>query len=91
MLTPDNKSAIITLLNWKCTEDSCTQADTKIRGLKVKAQLPFAAAKLYSATHGDITPSPCPSSAKTCSGAMHVVCFEVDLLFADFVTLSSRT
>ena len=50
---------------------------------------PFAATKLHSSTHGDITPSPCPSSAKTCDGATHVVCFEIDLVYADFVTLSS--
>eukprot|EP01050_Picozoa_sp_SAG11_P020714 SAG11_NODE_3542_length_2380_cov_1.640509_5_plen_268_part_00 len=89
MLTPDSKSAVITLLNWKCTEDFCTRDDTKVSRLKVEARLPFVAAKLYSATHGDITPCPCPSSATTCSGAAHVVCFEIDLLFADFVTLSS--
>ena len=89
MFTPDKTSAIITLLNWKCTEDSCTQADTKVAGLKVQAQLPFVATKIYSTTYGDIAASPCPSAAKTCSGVAHVVCFEVDLLFADFVTLSS--
>ena len=89
MLTPDNKSAVITLLNWRCTEDSCSQANTKVSSLKVQVQLPFAATKLHSSAHGDITPSPCPSSAKTCDGATHVVCFEIDLVYADFVTLSS--
>jgi hypothetical protein len=84
MLTPGNSSAVLTLLNWRCTEDSCTLKDTAVPKLAVKMRLPFAPTKIRSAAHGAVTPtSAC--APDPCDGHHHTACFDIALGYADFI------
>jgi hypothetical protein len=92
LLTPDGKSAVIALLNWRCTENWCTANDTAVAELSVRARLPFTAARISSATYGSVAATPCspgpPADPGNCEPpSVHVVCFALPLKFGDLVTI----
>ena len=94
MLHPDGKAAVVTLLNWRCTENTCAAEDGAVKSLFMKVRLPFVAARIHSVTHGDLATVPCDESdsgGDACDRkhGTHVVCFLVDLVFGDFVTIHS--
>ena len=95
MLHPDGNAAVVTLLNWRCTENTCAAKDSAVKNLSVKVRLPFVAAQIHSVTHGDLATAPCDEShsggGDACDSkhGTHVVCFLVDLGFGDFVTIHS--
>ena len=90
MITPGGKSAVVTLLNWRCTENACTAKDAAVERLSVRVRLPFAASRIHSVTHGDVVAKPCAAnpSGHTCDSksGLHVVCFKLQLGYGDFVT-----
>jgi hypothetical protein len=96
MLTPAKNAAVLTLLNWRCTENHCTAADTKVEKLGVKVRLPFVATTIRStiANGATIAPTECPAADRcddnqqaAAMEGQHVVCFEVNLVFGDILTI----
>ena len=90
MIHPSRSSAVVTLLNWRCTEDACAAKDTAVDHLSVQVRLPFATSQIRSATRGDVVAKPCVSnpSAGGCDSehGLHAVCFNLELGYGDFVT-----